>query len=245
MPNKNKKRTKSQSSPNSVTDTPAKRLTNNGTFSTPSYDPQTMNADQSTGQQTQQIGSVSPGLNGTFTMNPSYPYTPTYTNLNTNMNTSPTCSIIQPQQNQTYELLQNILGRLDTMDSKLTQLNSIQASIKTMTLRVDSMDEKIKAFEKSVEFLSNGYDNISTSTKTNTDKITKLQSDVSKLATENVNLKISNDKLNENIIDMKCRSMSLNMLFHGIPEGSAQIPTQYPNLSQSSVPAPSSNSTNF
>jgi hypothetical protein len=90
------------------------------------------------------------------------------------MNTSPTCSIIQPQQNQTYEM--NILGRLDTVDSKLTQLNSIQASIKTMTLRVDSMDEKIKAFEKSVEFLSNGYANISTSTKTNTDKITKMQS---------------------------------------------------------------------
>ena len=106
------------------------------------------------------------------------------------------------------------------MDTKLDQLNFILSSVDAITVRLNSMDKKINEFENRHKFIfiCDQYDTLSSCTYINRDDISQLWHDFHALQND-MKLKLSNDSLVEYMIDIKCRSLSLNMLFFGIPEG--------------------------
>ena len=85
---------------------------------------------------------ISPTNQGqSFSMPPTYGYIPQYTTLG---------PVPAPVGQQTHNVVQQnsdvmvqILQRLDIMDKKLGQLENIQASVNTITTRMNSVDQKV------------------------------------------------------------------------------------------------------
>ena len=90
---------------------------------------------------------------------------------------------------------------------------------------IEAASKKITDIETSQNFLSSNHDNIKKDVEVNKGNVTKVQVTLKNLADENKilkdsnqKLKTSNDSMQEDIIDLKCRSMRDNMVFVGIPE---------------------------
>jgi TolA-binding protein len=126
-------------------------------------------------------------------------------------------------QNTTTDCLQTIIQRLDSMDSKLSQLNKIQSSVSIITERLSSMESKIRDIEQGHSFVSSQYDGLYTTSNLHTCDIGFLKKEVDSLKLENSSLKSMVENANESVIDLKCRSMRDNCLFWGIPEGPGDI----------------------
>ena len=63
--------------------------------------------------------------------------------------------------------------------------------------------------------MSDKFDDINSTTNTHTNDIQKIQGDVKKLTGEN---ELVNQKLKDDVTDLKCRPMRDYLLFFGIPE---------------------------
>ena len=66
----------------------------------------------------------------------------------------------------------------------------------------------MRDMEDSQNFISGKYDSLSTHTETNTNSIATLTSELKTLKTTNTKLKEDNALFRDDIIDLKCRSMS-------------------------------------
>ncbi|XP_060583954.1 uncharacterized protein LOC132740117 [Ruditapes philippinarum] len=164
-----------------------------------------------------QVGQY--GIGQSFMLPPLYhPSSPFVTNQ-----TSPILSQ-QNVNNLNTDILQGIIQRLDSMDAKLGQLNKIQSTVEKITERLNSLDQKFNEIERSHAFISEQYDSVTARSIENKGDISQLRSDVKFLSAENEKLKSANDSCNENIIDLKCRSMRDNLLFFGVAEGTTFNP---------------------
>jgi peptidoglycan hydrolase CwlO-like protein len=114
--------------------------------------------------------------------------------------------------------ISKIFEKLERIDTKLDQLDSIQLAVHDITVRLDDMDSKICHIEKSQTFLSDQYETISSCTNVNKKNIIQIQNDIERLKNENMSLHKANENYSEAIIDLKCRSMRDNLMFFGISE---------------------------
>ena len=104
-----------------------------------------------------------------------------------------------------------ILDRLDTMDRKLTQLDSIQVSVNkitdqvyTMNTKINSLEAKMANVEQSREFDSKSIDLLQ-------EKQNKIDSILEKMQ------KLEADQ-KEKLLDIQSREMRDNLIFYKIPE---------------------------
>jgi len=104
------------------------------------------------------------------------------------------------------------------MDSKLAQLDSIQTSVNTVNTRLSSMDKKISYLKSKVreikqirEFDSQNLNEISKQHK-HLDSFTQKMKEIESQHME------TEQALKSEILDLKCRSMRDNLLFHKISE---------------------------
>ena len=104
-----------------------------------------------------------------------------------------------------------ILDRLDTMDRKLTQLDSIQVSVNkitdqvyTMNTKINSLEAKMANVEQSREFDSKSIDLLQ-------EKQNKIDSILDKMQ------KLEADQ-KEKLLDIQSREMRDNLIFYKIPE---------------------------
>ena len=121
------------------------------------------------------------------------------------------------------------VGKLDAIEAQqssiLSRLSSIETAVSQNKMMIEAASKKITDIETSQNFLSSNHDNIKKDVEVNKGNVTKVQVTLKKLADENKilkdsnqKLKTSNDSMQEDIIDLKCRSMRDNMVFVGIPE---------------------------
>ena len=75
----------------------------------------------------------------------------------------------------------------------------------------------MRDMEDSQNFISGKYDSLSTHTRTNTNAIATLTSQLKTLKTTNTKLKEDNALFRDDIIDLKCRSMRDNLFELGMP----------------------------
>ena len=113
-------------------------------------------------------------------------------------------------------------SKLDFIVEKLTKIESNQ---NTFLVRLGDIENKltqtnikVSEIENSKTHMSDKFDDINSTTNTHTNDIQKIQGDVKKLTGENESLKLVNQKLKDDVTDLKCRSMRDNLLFFGIPE---------------------------
>lgn len=115
-------------------------------------------------------------------------------------------------------ILNRIMDRLDKIDEKLDQLDKITSTLAKHSERLSLVENKCEDLEKSQSFIDSKYEIITQSAETNKADVNQLKSEVSKIKSENNNLRQMNERLSEDLIDLKCRSMRDNLLFFGISE---------------------------
>ena len=128
----------------------------------------------------------------------------------------------QPQspgtQNSEQGVMNLILQRLDHMDKKLGQLDTIQSSIANITVKVSDIETKVHTLETKVNTLetSRGFDSESV------DALNKKQKEIDSLLTKMKKLEADQSAkesdLQAKVLDMQCRSMRDNLIFYKIPE---------------------------
>ena len=109
------------------------------------------------------------------------------------------------------DILSQILERLNVMDTKLGQLNSIQSSLTKVTADVSTMSTKVFGMEKQLTDLetSRNFD-----TKT-LDSIQGKQNDIDKMLKK---MQKVEEEQKEKLLDLQCREMRDNLIFYGIDE---------------------------
>ena len=102
--------------------------------------------------------------------------------------------------NRQPSILNEILKRLNNMDKKLCQLNTIQSSVHKITERLDTMDFRIKEIEKIQHFLSEHYDKLSTNILDNSICSKAMKTDMKVLSDANYNMRQKQESLMNDII---------------------------------------------
>lgn len=111
-----------------------------------------------------------------------------------------------------------ILQRLDNMDKKLGQLDSIQSSISNITVKVSDIEVKVKNLESKVNAIENSRDFDTEAVE----KINKKQKEIDELSSKLKKLETDQNKtegdLKAQVLDIQCRSMRDNLIFYRLPE---------------------------
>ena len=197
--NKKKKRKKSQNSPNNRSELPEQKRQLVNMYS----------SQQSNSNNGSQPNVVQPnGFFQTFSqpgagMSFGQPY----------YSSSPPPTLGSPGQSQVppQDILSKILCRLDTMDKKLGQLDSIQVSVNkitdqvnTMNTKISGLETKMKTIEDSRQFDSKSLDLLQAKQKQIDSIMHKMQ-------------KLEADQ-KEKLIDLQCREMRDNLIFYNFKE---------------------------
>ena len=111
-----------------------------------------------------------------------------------------------------------ILQRLDNMDKKLGQLETIKNSISTLTVKVSDIEVKVKNLEQRVATLENSRDFDSESVQNLKSKQKEIDSLLLKMKNIETEQSKKESNLKAQVLDIQCRSMLDNLIFFGIPE---------------------------
>ena len=128
----------------------------------------------------------------------------------------------QPQspgtQSSEQGIMNLILQRLDNMDKKLGQLDTIQSSIANITVKVSDIESKVHTLETKVNTLetSRGFDSETVAALNKKQK--EIDSLLSKMKKLEVDQSTKESELQAKVLDMQCRSMRDNLIFYEIPE---------------------------
>ncbi|WAR21529.1 hypothetical protein MAR_015503, partial [Mya arenaria] len=129
------------------------------------------------------------------------------------------------------DFILNKVVKLDTIETQqaaiISRLNSIESQIAENKRLIDTANVKIQDIEKSQTFVSGQYDTILKSTTVNKNDIHKLQGEIQVLNENNNKMHNKNVTLQEDVIDLKCRSMRDNLVFLGISVST--VPSQPPS----------------
>lgn len=204
-----RKRKKSKNSPE-IHQNPQKRST-------------TMDQNGANTIQSENIGQLSQLQSGQSFMLPN----PMYYNNNNGqymqMNSaspvfSPNNTPSTPVNNTQMDMFTMIIQRLDSMDKRLSQLDSIQSSVKNITVRIDTIDQKVTNLEAKIKDIesSHQYDSGTLDELYKNQK--EIDSSLQKLRKIESEQKLREETLQREITDLKCRSMRDNLLFFNIPE---------------------------
>ena len=135
----------------------------------------------------------------------------------------------QADYNSKIDYIISKVGKLDAIEAQqvsiLSRLSVIEVAVADNKKMIELTNSKIATIEKSQEFMSGQYDVIDKSVKDNKRDTSKIQDELKGLSKENEKLRKSNAALEDDIIDLKCRSMRDNLVFLGIPEPSNPIHT--------------------
>jgi DNA repair ATPase RecN len=114
--------------------------------------------------------------------------------------------------NSQSDMMSIILQRLDSMDKKLSHLETIQSSVNSLTVKSDTMSKQINVIESKIQDIENSraFDS------SLLDSINKRQDELEKMiqSMKKSEQKSSEDDLKAEIIDLKCRSMRDNLIFY-------------------------------
>jgi len=237
-----RKRKTSQTSPNSVSETLAKRLASDNTRTIDNI------SDNITVNMTSPQGTLPQGPQGpqyvAYGTPPIYPNQQFSYNTLTpmqSMNMNPNLNQVAPppqSQNQTSsasEFERTVIGKLEKLETRLSKLDSIEKKLTDMSQKMTAMDNRVSSLETSARECNGKLVDLEVSRTMDAqtcDEIRSKQSDIDsklkeekthiqKLSAECETLKKSNLSLSEEITDLQSRSMRDNLLFFGITEANS------------------------
>lgn len=136
----------------------------------------------------------------------------------------------QPQANQNMLNLQNFFKgmmcefnkSIEIVAKKVEKLDSMQKELKEIHTKINKTDEKVKAMEESINFLSGKYDDVlkgqTKVEKTVIKELNVIKKQVNETHDLACDVTIKNKELEEQLLDLQTRSMRENLIFSGIEE---------------------------
>ena len=116
------------------------------------------------------------------------------------------------------DILNKILSRLDTIDTKLHRLDSIEKSVTEISQKVEDTDKKVVALESKMATIEHGLQFESDTLSEIEKKQAVLQKDMQSLKVSQQLLLENENKVKEQMLDLQCREMRDNLLFFNVPE---------------------------
>lgn len=111
-----------------------------------------------------------------------------------------------------------LIQRLDSIDSRLVQLDSIKSAVDKITVRLDNVDQKVIALDKQFTELERSRQFDSSNMEQIMKKQTEIDSMLVKMKALEQQQTDQERTIKSDITDLKCRNMRDNLLFFGIPE---------------------------
>ena len=127
---------------------------------------------------------------------------------------TPTCT----SPNINTDMLTKIMSKLDSLDTKLAQLDSIQHNVSKLNGRLDTIDQKISDMESKIRDIERSRDFDTQSVSDLSKQQRELDSLINKMKKYEQDHQQNESSLKDEIQDLKCRSMRDNLLFHRLPE---------------------------
>lgn len=124
---------------------------------------------------------------------------------------SPPVSQGQSQNVFSGDVVAQLFGRLDMMDKKLGQLQSIQSTLQNVTVQVNDVSTRLKSVETKVGDLERSR----TFDSKTLDDIKGRQRDMDKMLKT---LQKSEEEQKKRLIDLQSRQMRDNLIFYNIPD---------------------------
>ena len=132
------------------------------------------------------------------------------------------------------------LSTLDVIESHQREiakrLTTIEAELIENRKSIDGAHKRIQDEEDSQKFISNRYETVATQSEANKALLQKMESDLKDMSERNTNLMRDNGNLEEDVVDLQCRSMRDNLVFTGIPE-SSRTPQRTDAMETATAPA--------
>ena len=123
------------------------------------------------------------------------------------------------QQNvQQNDILTVILNTLEVMDKIQGQLDNIQSCVNTITTQIQNLDQRVKHVEEKVRDFEQSHEFDGSVLADVNKKQTQIDELVKKMSKYENTLQQRETSMEEEIQDLKCRSMRDNLLFYRIPE---------------------------
>lgn len=111
-----------------------------------------------------------------------------------------------------------ILQRLDNMDKKLGQLESIQSSLTNITVKVNDMEAKVKNLESKVNIIESSRDFDTEAVENLNKKQREIDSLLDKMKKLEAEQSVKENDLRAQVLDIQCRNMRDNLIFYRLPE---------------------------
>lgn len=129
-------------------------------------------------------------------------------------------------------LMSKMEARLRIIENHVKKIDNIEASLNSLTCKVSSMEREVTGMksknaelEKSVQSMSDIFDDVKCKAEKNQRDVTSLRSDVGKHFASKVEVskqqscaQEDRDELRDAIEDLQCRSMKNNLVFTGLRE---------------------------
>jgi chromosome segregation ATPase len=123
------------------------------------------------------------------------------------------------------------LSKLETIESQqaliLSRLTTIETDIATNRSQISESKSQIQDIANGQTYLSDKYDDVLKKSDTHEENLKKIQGELKVLSDCNKNLQKQNKQLQEDVTDVRCRSMRDNLVMPGISE--------HPHLLQDSI----------
>ncbi|KAK6168722.1 hypothetical protein SNE40_019908 [Patella caerulea] len=139
-----------------------------------------------------------------------------------------------PIMNQIVQLLTNMDLRMKRLEHVMFKIGNIETLLAGMKGQISEIDSDLKIMKEkdrddSLMKISNLCDKVSKKTEENYARIEKLSTDVksindhSKSVVNQVStIESEHDKLIQTVVDLQCRSMKNNLIFHGLKENTGE-----------------------
>lgn len=116
------------------------------------------------------------------------------------------------------DLLNKIFTRLECIDSKLVRLDSIEKSVSDISTKVKSMDEKVMALENKIGNIEQSREFDSRSMDEMRGRHNEMDKMLKEIRKSQKALSDGENKVKEQLVDLKCREMRDNLLFYNVDE---------------------------
>ena len=110
------------------------------------------------------------------------------------------------------------MSRLECIDTKLVRLDTIETSVSKISTKVNSMDQKVVALESKMTAIEESRTFDSQTMNELNNRHSAMQKDMKSIQKAQASLVENENRLKEQLIDLKCREMRDNLLFYNVKE---------------------------
>ena len=120
----------------------------------------------------------------------------------------------------------NIEGHINDLTNVKRDMVRVENRVELMNNGMKKTDERMRDYEQSLQVFNDKCEDVMSDSRATDAAVNSLYDKVKQLEADRQKLNESNQRLNETVIDLQCRSMRDNLIFTGIEEPDYRVEQQ-------------------